>query len=189
MAVFAQPTRGWKPLAIFHRPDRGEDDSPTPKLARRVNVRRIVAHHYIWKPSPEIVEYSNIGRFMRRHGITSYRELISIDPPPRSNGSGKAAVEDLDIQFFRPFDAVLDASRGIAWTQWFCGGTINLAHQCLDRHARSGRHEHTAVIAEGEDGITRACHTESSTPRLAAWPMRSRTSGSARAMPSVCSCR
>ena len=112
-----------------------------------------MAHHYIWKPSPEIVEYSNIGRFMRRHGITSYRELID-----RSTSQiewfWKAAVEDLDIQFFRPFDAVLDASRGIAWTQWFCGGTINLAHQCLDRHALSGRHEHTAVIAEAEDGTT-----------------------------------
>ena len=182
LRLLAQRTRGWKPLAIVGSPvgaskdcvvarlcpaDQGLEPPgyfPSPRsgrrttaqhqnCARRVNVRRIVAHHYIWKPSPEIVEYSNIGRFMRRHGITSYRELID-----RSTSEiewfWKAAVEDLDIQFFRPFDAVLDASRGIAWTQWFCGGTINLAHQCLDRHALSGRHEHTAVIAEAEDGTT-----------------------------------
>ena len=37
----------------------------------------IMGDKYIWKPSPAVVEYSNIGRFMRRHGIAGYRELIS----------------------------------------------------------------------------------------------------------------
>ena len=64
-------------------------------------------------------------------------------------------IEDLDIAFFRPFDAILDASRGIAWCRWFVGGSINLAHHCLDRHARSSRRDHTAVIWEGEDGSVR----------------------------------
>ena len=107
--------------------------------------------HYVWKPSPEIVQHSNVGRFMRRHGIGTYRELIE-----RSTSDiewfWKAAIEDLDIQFFRPFDTLLDASRGIAWPRWFCGATVNLAHQCLDRHALSTRCDHTALIAETEDG-------------------------------------
>ncbi len=110
--------------------------------------------NYVWKPSPEIVENANITRFMRRHGIAGYRELISksID---EIEWFWKAAIEDLQIEFFRPFDQVMDASGGIAWTRWFCGGTINLAHQCLDRHARSPRRNHMAVIAEGEDGVAR----------------------------------
>ncbi len=109
---------------------------------------------YLWKPSTAVVEYSNIGRFMCRHGIVSYRDLIS-----RSTAEiewfWRAAVEDLEIEFFRPFDNLLDSSRGIAWTTWFQGGTINLAHHCLDRHARSPRRDSPAVIAEGEDGVAR----------------------------------
>ena len=92
--------------------------------------------NYLWKPSAAVVEYSNIGRFMRRHRIGSYRDLID-----RSTGEiewfWQAAVEDLEIEFYRPFDSVLDSSGGIAWTTWFRGGTINLAHHCLDRHAQS----------------------------------------------------
>jgi acetyl-CoA synthetase len=109
---------------------------------------------YVWKPSPAVVEYSNIARFMRRHRISTYRDLIT-----RSTGEidwfWRAAVEDLNIEFYRPFDDLLDASGGIAWTTWFRGGTMNLAHHCLDRHASSGRRNHVAVIAEGEDGIVR----------------------------------
>ncbi len=108
--------------------------------------------NYVWKPSPAVVEYSNVGRFMRRHGISSYRDLIS-KSTDQIEWFWQAAVDDLDIQFFRPYGAVLDSSRGIAWTTWFPGGTINLAHQCLDRHAQSSRRGHLAVIAEGEDGV------------------------------------
>jgi acetyl-CoA synthetase len=110
--------------------------------------------NYVWKPSAAVVDYSNVGRLMRRHRIGSYRELID-----RSTGEiewfWRAVVEDLDIEFYRPFEAVLDSSGGIAWTTWFRGGTINLAHHCLDRHAQSARREHVAVIAEGEDGVVR----------------------------------
>ena len=113
-----------------------------------------MADTYIWKPSPAVVEYSNVGRFMRRHGIGTYRELID-----RSTDDiewfWRAAVEDLGIEFYRPFDAVLDGSRGIAWTTWFPGSTINLAHQCVDRHAQSSRRDEIAVIADGEDEVVR----------------------------------
>ena len=64
-------------------------------------------------------------------------------------------IEDLDIAFYRPYDAILDTSRGIPWSRWFVGGSINLAHQCLDRHARSSRRDRAAVIWEGEDGTVR----------------------------------
>ena len=87
-------------------------------------------------------------------GFATYRDLIA-----RSTGDiewfWQAAVEDLEIEFYRPFDAVLDSSGGIAWTTWFRGGTINLAHHCLDRHAQSPRRDQIAVIAEGEDGVVR----------------------------------
>jgi acetyl-CoA synthetase len=109
---------------------------------------------YAWKPSPAVIEHSNISRFMRRHGISTYRELVG-----RSTDDvtwfWNAVLEDLEIAFFRPFDAILDASRGIAWSRWFTGGAINVAHNCLDRHAGSARGNQPAVIWESEDGEVR----------------------------------
>jgi len=109
---------------------------------------------YVWKPSPAVLERSNIGRFMSRHGIIGYRDLIR-----RSTGDiawfWNAVIEDREIEFFRPFDTILDTSRGIAWSRWFLGGTVNLAHHCLDRHARSARRDRTAVIWEAESGVVR----------------------------------
>ncbi|MFI5454166.1 MAG: AMP-binding protein [Isosphaerales bacterium] len=124
---------------------------------------------YVWKPSAAVIERSNVGRFMSRHGITGYRDLVD-----RSTGDiawfWNAVIEDREIEFFRPFDTILDTSRGIAWSRWFVGGAVNLAHHCLDRHARSVRRDRTAVIWEAENGVVRRLsygelHTE--TCRLA----------------------
>ena len=115
---------------------------------------------YVWKPSPAIIERSNIGRFMSRHGITGYRDLIG-----RSTGDVEwfwnAVVEDLEIEFSRPYDRLLDTSEGIAWSRWFTGGAVNLAGQCLDRHARSARRDRTAVVWEAENGTVRGSPTVS----------------------------
>ena len=92
--------------------------------------------NYVWNPTPDVVERANVTRFMRRQGIADHRELVG-----RSTADIEwfwvAVLEDLDIAFFRPPDAILDASGGIAWCRWFVGGSINLAHHCLDRHALS----------------------------------------------------
>ncbi len=109
---------------------------------------------YLWSPTPDVVERANVTRFMRRHAIADHHELVA-----RSIADIEwfwdAVLEDLDIAFFRPHDRILDDSRGIAWCRWFTGGSINLAHQCLDRHALSSRRDHLAVVWEGEDGSIR----------------------------------
>ncbi len=110
---------------------------------------------YLWSPTPDVVERANVTRFMRRHGIADHRDLVA-----RSTADiewfWSAVLEDLDIAFLRPHETILDSSRGIAWCRWFVGGSINLAHQCLDRHALSPtRRDHLAIVWEGEDGSVR----------------------------------
>ena len=57
---------------------------------------------YLWKPTPAVVDYSNIARFMKRHAIADYRALIA-----RSSGEiewfWNAVVEELGIEFYRPY--------------------------------------------------------------------------------------
>jgi acetyl-CoA synthetase len=113
-----------------------------------------MAGDVVWSPTPDAIEDSNVGRFMRRHGIGDYAELVRRSTADVS-WFWDAVVADLPVEFFRLYDTVLDTSRGIPWSRWYIGGTINLAHNCLDRHARSPRRDRPAVVWEGEDGASR----------------------------------
>ncbi|MEA2506268.1 MAG: acetyl-CoA synthetase [Actinomycetota bacterium] len=110
---------------------------------------------YVWEPTPAYVENANVTRFMRRYGIADFYELVQ-----RSQDDIEwfwdAVVEDLGIDFFRPYQQVLDDSKGPQWPRWFVGGRINLAYNCVDRHAASAdRSQSHALLWEGEDGAIR----------------------------------
>jgi acetyl-CoA synthetase len=112
-----------------------------------------VTEPYAWQPTQGIIERANVTRFMRAHGIAGWRELVG-----RSQEDiawfWDAVVKDLGIEFFKPYQLVVDAPKGIPWAVWFAAGEINLTHNCVDRHAMS-RPEAPAVIWEGEDGAQR----------------------------------
>ena len=44
-------------------------------------------------------------------------------------------MNDMGVEWFELYSKVRDASRGIAWTRWFIDGRVNVAHNCVDRHA------------------------------------------------------
>src|SRR6185436_18219385 len=104
-----------------------------------------------WRPTPEYVENANVTRFMRGHGIGSIDEFRrrSVED---MEWFWDAVVEDMGVEFTTPYERVLDSSGGIAWSKWFVGGRVNLTHNCVDRHATSGRADRLAVIGEREDG-------------------------------------
>ncbi|MFQ5910069.1 MAG: acetate--CoA ligase [Thermoplasmata archaeon] len=108
----------------------------------------------VWRPTSDYVDGSNIKRFMDKHGIRDYDELID-----RSSSDiawfWDAVVKDLNIEFLEPYTKVVDQSEGIEWAKWFVDGKTNIVHNCLDRHARSGKKDKVAVVWEGEDGEVR----------------------------------
>jgi acetyl-CoA synthetase len=108
----------------------------------------------VWRPSPEVIERANVTRLMRRHGVASYRELIqrSQDDP---EWFWPAAIEDLGLELETPWESVVDDSRGPEWTTWFTGATLNVAWNCVHRHARD-RPDAPAAVFHGEDGSRRA---------------------------------
>jgi len=108
-----------------------------------------------WRPTPEVVERSRIGRFMRAHGISSLGDLHlrSVRDPA---WYWDAVVRHLGVRFTRPYHQVLDASRGLPWPRWFAGGLLNLSDNCLDRNLEAGRAGKAALSWEGDDGATRA---------------------------------
>lgn len=93
---------------------------------------------------------SNIARFMKRHGISGYRELVR-----RANSDIEwywdAVNDDLGLLWHRKYDRVLDSSAGLPWTKWFVGGKCNIISNAIDRHARASP-DKTAYIFAGENG-------------------------------------
>src|SRR5512133_2244531 len=105
----------------------------------------------IWTPLDEVREHSNALRLARRLGFDDYAALVrfSAEEPERF---WPAAIDDLGLEFSRPWEQVVDLSRGPEWATWFVGGKLNLAWNCVHRWARGERAEAEAAVWEGEDG-------------------------------------
>lgn len=103
----------------------------------------IAAESEMYPPSDEVVANAN---------VPNYLELR------------KEALKDVEaywdarakefIDWFEPYEKVLDDS-GAPFFKWFVGGKTNIAHNALDRHAKTWRKNKLAIIWEGEDGSLR----------------------------------
>ena len=106
----------------------------------------------IWRPSDEVRERSNALRLARKLGFDDYAALVrfSQDEP---EAFWPAAIEDMGLEFSRPWDEVVDLSRGPEWATWFPGGRLNLAWNCVHRWARGERADAPAAVWQSEDGV------------------------------------
>src|SRR5213083_671094 len=101
-----------------------------------------------WRPTERYLERSRLRRFAEAHGERDFASLHhwSVEDP---DGFWRAVDRDLGLVWRRPYQRVLDSSRGIPWTTWWLGGRMNYVESAL-RHDLS----RTALIFEGEEGIT-----------------------------------
>jgi acetyl-CoA synthetase len=108
-----------------------------------------------WRPSAEYRDRSRLAAFMQRHGLATYDDLLR-----RSTSElewfWSAVFEDLGIEFYEPYQQLLDTSRGIAWTRWCVGGRLNIVHNCIDKWVGSPVAAKAALQWEGEEGATGA---------------------------------
>ena len=106
----------------------------------------------IWEPSREFIESTNVWRFMQRLGFADREDFLrfSREQPERF---WDEMMREMRVEWFEPYRQVMDTSRGPEWSQWFLGGRLNIAHNCLDRWASSDR---VACLWEGENGATRS---------------------------------
>ena len=108
----------------------------------------------VWQPSDEVVRRSRLKRFMDRHGLDTFEELMA-----RSTADiawfWEAVFEDLGIEFYEPYTQVVDLSRGIEWPSWCIGAKLNIVHNCLDKWMGTPTQNRVAVRWEGEEGPVR----------------------------------
>jgi acetyl-CoA synthetase len=100
----------------------------------------------IFPPPPEFSRQAHIKSW------EDYQQLYAkaIDNPERF----WAELAKQELHWFHQWRKVLDWQPPFA--QWFVGGKLNVAYNCLDRHLSNGRGDKTALIWEGEPGDSRS---------------------------------
>jgi len=109
---------------------------------------------FVWHPTPELIVQSNLQRFVNKHGLRSYDELMQ-----RSTMDiawfWDTVLRDLDIQFYKPYSRVVDLSEGKPWARWCVDGEMNVIHNMLDKYTGTPTDEKIAIKSETEDGTIR----------------------------------
>ncbi|AIF82526.1 acyl-CoA synthetase/AMP-acid ligase [Candidatus Nitrososphaera evergladensis SR1] len=91
---------------------------------------------FAFQPGAGHLADSNVARFMKKHDISGYKELVE-----KANGDiswyWDAVNDDLGLEWFQKYDNVYDSSSaGVPWTKWFVGGKCNIVANAIDRHAK-----------------------------------------------------
>ncbi len=108
----------------------------------------------VWRPTADYLERSRLLQFAARHGLAGYREVVAAaasDPA----WYWRAVVDELGLEWHRPYERVLDRDGGPAWPRWFPGGGFNYVQNALDRHVAGPLADRTALVWEGDDGEVR----------------------------------
>lgn len=108
-----------------------------------------------WRPTETYVENSRLMAFIRHHQLRDFDHLLqrSVAEP---EWFWQAVFDELHIEFYKPYTQVLDTSRGLAWTRWCVGGSLNIVHNCVDKWLGTPVEHRVAVKWEGEEGTTRS---------------------------------
>jgi acetyl-CoA synthetase len=113
------------------------------------------SEHAIWHPSDKELLRSRLAKAMASWGVTSLSDLhrYSVD---HAQDFWFQVLPDLGIEFSTPWTQLMDSSAGYEFPKWFVGGKLNVAHNCIDRHAADPETAvRPAVIYEGDNGTRR----------------------------------
>jgi acetyl-CoA synthetase len=107
-----------------------------------------------WRPNKKWIDESNLSAFIKAHNLKDYDDLLD-----RSISDyawfWESVLKDLDIQFYKPYDKIVDIKRGIQFPQWCVGGQMNIVHNCLDKWQSGPTAAQEALRWEGEEGTVK----------------------------------
>lgn len=111
------------------------------------DVEVLLDEKRIFNPPKDLVENSNIKKWMDEHKIKSYDELLA----KAQNIEWYWSEVAKELDWFKPWTKVLDDSNA-PFFKWFVDGKINIVANALDRHMDTAHKNKVAYIWEGEDG-------------------------------------
>ncbi len=115
-----------------------------------VSVDVLLKEHRVFVPSKELIENSNVKKWMNKHNIKTYDELL-LKAKDIEWFWGEVSKDV--VEWFKPYDQVLEWN--LPWAKWFVGAKYNIVHDALDKHIKNWRKNKIAYIFIGEPGDTR----------------------------------
>ncbi len=109
---------------------------------------------FIFKPTKEQIEKSNIARFMKKHNISSFAGLTKKSKAD-SNWFWNAVNDDIGIVWDKKYTIVSDFSNGKPWPKWFTDGKINIINSTVEKFAEKTPNK-IAYCFVSEDGVEKA---------------------------------
>ena len=105
-----------------------------------------------WTPTPDVIERSQLKRFIRQIGVETWDELYEYSIRNVENFT-EEVLKFLDIKFDPPYEKLLDISKGFEFPDWFSTSAgLNITTMCLDRWQLDETKDQPALIWEGEEG-------------------------------------
>ena len=90
---------------------------------------------FVFYPTKNQIESSNIYKFMKKHNIDSLNELLKKSSDDL-DWYWKAVDEDIGIVWDKKYDQVKDTSKGIPWTSWFVNGKTNIILSSIEKFSK-----------------------------------------------------
>jgi acetyl-CoA synthetase len=96
---------------------------------------------------------TNIFRFMKKHGINSYDQLLKKSTQD-IEWYWNAVIEDLDLRWYSSYDKVIGTGTcgGNMDSRWFVNGKCNIVDNAIDKNLEQCSNK-IAYIFENEDGL------------------------------------
>ncbi|NIP61788.1 MAG: AMP-binding protein, partial [Nitrosopumilaceae archaeon] len=90
---------------------------------------------FVFNPTRDQIEYSNIWKFMKTHNLDSLNSLYekSID---NLEWFWKQVEKDIGIVWNEPYSKVLDTANGIQWPKWFVNGKTNIVSSSVEKFSK-----------------------------------------------------
>ncbi|MGI9188282.1 MAG: AMP-binding protein [Gaiellales bacterium] len=104
---------------------------------------------HLWIPDAATIDAAQSTALARHLGLDTYEDLLAFSVTDPA-AFWDAATRWLDLGWETEWTDVVDATRGVAWAEWFVGGRLNLAWSCVGRHVAT-RGDHPAIVVEHED--------------------------------------
>ncbi|MEY4582910.1 MAG: hypothetical protein RL701_7613, partial [Pseudomonadota bacterium] len=93
------------------------------------------------------------AEFARRASVSSQEQYAELYRQSIADPEAFFREQSKLLHWFKAPTQILEWNPPFA--KWFADGTLNLAYNCIDRHAQSERADKTAIIWEGEPGEVR----------------------------------
>jgi acetyl-CoA synthetase len=116
-------------------------------MAESKAIEVLMKEKRVFNPPKELVEQSNVKKWMNEHGIKTYEELL--EKAQDIEWFWREASKEV-AEWYTPFKKVLEWNE--PFSKWFVGAKYNIVHDALDKHMKTHRKNKVAYIFEGEPG-------------------------------------